>query len=78
MPSSLVGVCVKECDFILSGMCGLYFSREGPPAQKTQLDSDLGKTPQFLLYLAHLLGEEGHATESPLVQQWRKVASSCP
>lgn len=79
MPSSLVGVCVKECDFILSGMYGLYFSREGcPPAQKTQLDSDLGKTPQFLLHPAHLLGEEGHATESPWYSSGERLPAAVP
>lgn len=69
MPSSPVGVCVKECDFILSGMCGLYFSRKGcPPAQKTQLDSDLGTDSLVPIAPSSLLGEEGHATES----SWEK------
>lgn len=69
MPSSPVGVCVKECDFILPGMCGLYFSRKGcPPAQKTQLDSDLGTDSLVPIAPSSLLGEEGHTTES----SWEK------
>lgn len=69
MPSSPVGVCVKECDFILSGMYSLYFSRNGcPPAQKTQLDSDLGTDSLVPIAPSSLLGEEGHTTES----SWEK------
>lgn len=70
MPASLVGVCVKECDFILSGMCCLYFSREGcPTAQKTQLDSDLGTDSLVpIAPSAPLRGGRARTTES----SWEK------